>query len=224
MRRPAGAGAGAEQSRAARRRAADRGAADPLIDGPPAEPRPAVAAVPGDDPVVEREAKERQLLVGRGDRGQSLEAPPEVVAEEPGEAAEERRRPGRLDRVAVSRAEQPARAGERVGPSGGRLDDGHGIGGEVGPARVPAWPGALEEDQSREVAEALGDVDRRFGGEIRHLQRADAGCKIEAGTGDPLLHRPIIAQGPDAPDTTDRARESMERSSVSPRGSSGRAS
>ena len=115
--------------------------------------------VPGDDPVVERQPQRRQALVVGRDRRQPLEDVPEVVAEEPDEAAEEARGIGRHDRGRVEPGEQPARHGERVRAGGRRLQDGDRVGGEVRPAGVAAGPGALEDGQPGQVAEGLGGVD-----------------------------------------------------------------
>ena len=74
----------------------------------PASQAVADPAIPGDDPVVEREPERRQFLVVDRDRRQALEGVAKVVAEEAHEAAGERRglRPGR-------------RASRRAGRRGG---------------------------------------------------------------------------------------------------------
>ncbi len=64
---------------------------DVPVEGPTAEPGPAVAPIEGDRPVVEREPQRGQVLVVDGDQGQSLERVPQVVAEEADEPADERR-------------------------------------------------------------------------------------------------------------------------------------
>ena len=59
---------------------------------------------------------------------------------------------GTTDRP-VEPADEPARDRERIRPGGGRLEHRDGVGGQVGPARVAAWPGALEQGQAGQVAE-----------------------------------------------------------------------
>ncbi len=61
------------------------------VRSPAADPGRAGPAVPGDDPVVEREAERRQVLVVGRDRRQPLERVAQVVAEVADEAAKERR-------------------------------------------------------------------------------------------------------------------------------------
>ena len=125
------------------------------VERPAAEPGVAGPAVPGDDPVVQREPQRRQVLVGRGDGRQPLEHGAQVVAEEADEPAEERRRVGRDDeRCPVEAGDEAAGDGERVRSGGRRLQDRDRIRGQVGPAGVAARPGALEQDQARQVAEA----------------------------------------------------------------------
>ena len=89
------------------------------VERPAAEPGVAGPSVPGDDPVVQRQAERRQALVLRRDGGQPLQHVTQVVPEEPDEPAEEpaARRPGR-------RASGPAGPG-----AGGRP--------RTGPARPP---------------------------------------------------------------------------------------
>ena len=83
----------------------------------------------------------------------------EVVAEEPDESTEERRRVGRRDRGRVQPGDEASGHRERVGPGGGRLQDRDGIGCQVRPARVAPRAGAFEQGQARQVAERLGGVD-----------------------------------------------------------------
>ena len=85
------------------------------IERPPAEPGVPGSTIPGDHPVVQREAERRQVLVRGRDRRQPLEDRAEVVPEEPDEAAEERRRVGRHDR-ACDRGAPPAGGRRRTGP------------------------------------------------------------------------------------------------------------
>ena len=123
------------------------------------QPRMARPPIPGDHPVVEREAKRRQALVVLRDRGQTLQDVPQVVSDEPHEAAQEPWGVGRDDMRRIQPPDEPAGHGEGVRPGGGRLEHRHGIGGQVGPARVPAGPRAFQQGQARQVAERLGDVD-----------------------------------------------------------------
>ena len=85
------------------------------IERPAAEPGVAGPAVPGDDPVVQREPQRRQVLVGRRDGRQAFEHGAQVVAEEADQAAEERRGVGRDERRPVEPGDEPACDGERVG-------------------------------------------------------------------------------------------------------------
>ena len=93
-------------------------------------------------------------------------------------------RPGR----AASRSrrrDEPAGDGERVRSGGRRLEDGDRIGGQVGPARVAARPGALEQDEAGQVAERLGGIDgARRGDPVRQAaeakRRAGARCRDHA--------------------------------------------
>ena len=57
------------------------------VDGPPRQPGRSRPPVPGEHPIVEAEAKHRQVLVDERDRGDALETPAEVVAEVPDEPA-----------------------------------------------------------------------------------------------------------------------------------------
>ena len=88
----------------------ERPAADPGVAGPP---------IPGDDPVMERQPKRRQVLVDRRARGQPLEDRAEVVAEEADQAAEEGRDIGRDERCRVEAGDQAARDGKGSGPAAG---------------------------------------------------------------------------------------------------------
>ena len=134
------------------------------VEGATAEPGVARAPIPGDDPIVQGEPQRRQVLVGRGDRRQSLEDGPDVIAEEADQPAQERRRIGRDDHRPVEAGDQSAGHRERVGAGRGCLEDGDGIGGEIGPAGVAPRPRALEQDEARQVAECLGRIDRARAG------------------------------------------------------------
>ena len=127
--------------------------------------------IPGDDPIVQREPQRRQVLVGRGDGRQALEDGADVIAEEADQPAEERRRIGRDDDRPVEASDQSAGDRERVGAGRRRLEDRDGIGGEVGPAGVAPRPGALEQDEARQVAERLGRIDRARAGDTRSGRR-----------------------------------------------------
>ena len=133
------------------------------IERPSAQPGEPGPPVEGDDPVVQREAEWRQVLVGSGDRWEPFQRSPEVVAEEPHESAEESRRVGGDDHRRVQPADQAPRDRERVRSRGRRFQDGDRVGREVGPTRVPARPCALEQGQAGQVPERLGDIDRPCG-------------------------------------------------------------
>ena len=168
--------------------AVERATADPGMPRPP---------IPGDDPVVEREPERRQALVVRGDRRKPLQGVPEVVAQEPDEAAEERRGVGRDDRGRVQAGDEPARDRERVRAGGRRLEDRDRVGGQVRPAGVAARAGTLEEGQPRQVAERLGGVDGPGGGDpIGQATQADAsraGRAVRPGGSGPMgITRPMI--------------------------------
>ena len=113
---------------------------------------------------------------------------PEVVAEEPDEPAEEPRRVGRDHDRPVEPTQEPARDGEWIRPGGRRLEDGHGIGGEVGPAGVAAGTGALQQREAGQVPEPFGDVDRARGGEAVR-QAPETQWRIASGARD---HRRMI--------------------------------
>jgi hypothetical protein len=137
---------------------------------------------------MERQPERREILVGRRDRGQPLQDGAEVIAEEPDEAAEEGGCIGRDDdRPIETRHETPGDR-ERVGPRCRRFEDRDRVSRQVSPARVAARPRALEEDEARQVAERLGDVDgARFGDPIGKPAEA------ERSAGDrPPGHRPMI--------------------------------
>ncbi len=143
------------------------------VEGPAADPGEAGPPVPGDDPIVQGEAKRWQSLVIDGDGRQALQRVPEVVAEEAHEAAEEAGRIRRDHDRPIEATEEAPGDGERIRPGGGRVEHGDGIGGEVGPSGVPAGPCAFEERQAGQVAESLGDVDGARGGEaIRQAPEA----------------------------------------------------
>ena len=88
----------------------------------------------------------------------------DVIAEEADQPAEERRRIGRDDDRPVEASDQSAGHRERVGAGRGGLEDGDRIGGEVGPAGVAPRPGALEQDEARQVSKRLGRIDRARAG------------------------------------------------------------
>ena len=169
------------------------------VEGPAADPGMAGPAVPRDDPVVEGESQQREVLVGRRDRGQALERRAQVVAEEPDEPSEERRRTGRDDDRAVEPGDQPPRDGEWVGAGGGRFEDGNRVGDEIRPAGIPAGSGALEEGQAWEVAEGLGSID---GPGRRDAVREPPEAKRRAGAGrrgpSRRMIRPVAGQWPEA--------------------------
>lgn len=131
--------------------AVERAATQPGMSGAP---------IPGNDPVVERQPEQRQILVGPGDGGQTFQAGAKVVAKEPNEPAKERRRICGDERRAIKALDEPPRYGERVRARGRRFEDGGWIGGEVGPSSVAARSCALEEREAGQVAERFRDVDR----------------------------------------------------------------
>ena len=155
-------------------------AVEPLrvaVDGPAADPGRAGAAVPGHDPVVEREPEQRQALVVGGDRRQPLEGVAKVVGEVADEPAEERRCVGIRwrRRGRVEAADQAARLGERVGPGrrgGEQLDR---VGGEVRPARPSPGSGGLEQGETGQFAKQLGGVDRSDVGQLGQRHEPDSG-------------------------------------------------
>jgi hypothetical protein len=140
---------------------------------------------------VEREAERWQVLVGRGDGRQTLEGATEVIAEEPDQATQERRRIGRrigpggarpglepVLRPDVEPGYQAAGDGERIGACRWRLEDGDRVGGQVRPAGVATRPRALEQDQAGEVAERLGDVDRSRRGDALGQARGRSPARL----------------------------------------------
>ena len=132
--------------------AIERPAAEPGMTGPP---------IPGDDPVVEREPKRRQALIVDRDRRQALQDVPEVVAEEPDEAAEERaaRRPARPASRRDGRARRRATA-NGSGPAAG--DSRTATGSAVRYVQRALRPGrALSSSASPgRSRNGLGDIDR----------------------------------------------------------------
>ena len=151
--------------------AVDGAAAEPCLPGPP---------IPRHHPVVERQSDRRQPLVVERDRRQAFQHVPEVVAEEPGQPAEEARRIRPGQRRRIEPGEEAPGDRERVGTGRRGVEDGHRVGGQVRPAGVPARTGALEQDETRQVAERFRDVDRWA---VRHARRAAAaiGSRTTAG-------------------------------------------
>ncbi len=135
-------------------------AAPVAIERPTADPGVTRPPIPGHDPVVEGEPERREILVGRGDRRQPLQAGTQVVAEEPDEAAEEGRGIRRDDDRAIEPTDEPSRNGERIRAGGRRLEDRDRIGDEVRPACVATRSGTLEQDEPGQIAECLGSIDR----------------------------------------------------------------
>jgi hypothetical protein len=129
--------------------------------------------VEGDDPVVEADDQRRRPQVVGPRAGDALDAAVQVVAEQPGRPALERRQPGqRLGGVA---GEQRGDGGERVGVAvGGGLDGepavpedpvvgGVGLGERLGgeervAAEGRAGGGAVEEQRRGAVQEPAGGV------------------------------------------------------------------
>ena len=163
------------------------------VERPPAEPGVTGPPIPGDHPVVQREAQERQVLVGRRDRRQAFEDGAEVVPDEADQPAEKRRRIGRERRPAsVQPGDQAARHREWVRTGRGRLQHGHGIRGQVRPASIATGSRALEQTEPGQVPERLGDVDGSGGGDrVRQPAKANGGAG--AGRRD---HRPMIRPNP----------------------------
>ena len=139
------------------------------VHGTAAQPGVAGPTVPCDHPVVERQPQRRQPLVVHRDRRQALEDVPEVVAEEPHEAADEGRRVRPVAEARIQPADEASSDGERIGTGGRRLENRHRIRREVAPAGVPSRPRTLEQDQpgrSRKASAAsigrtLATRDRR---------------------------------------------------------------
>ena len=135
------------------------------VQGAAAQPGVTGPAVPGHDPVVERQPQRRQVLVGGHDGRQVFERRSHVIAEEADQPAQERRGVGRHDDRAVEARNEPAGDGEGIRTRRGRLQDRDRVGGQVGPARVAPRSSALEQDQAREIPEGLGGIDRPARGE-----------------------------------------------------------
>ena len=171
-----------EPARQAASVAIERATADPGMARPP---------VPGDDPIVEREPKRRQVLVGGRDGRQPLEDRAEVVAEEADEAAEEWRRIGRDDDRPVEAATSRRATANGSGPAAGDLEDGDRIRREVGPARVAPGPRALEQDEARQVAERLRGIDRaRAGDPVGQATEPERARWIgRSGSSRPMIRR-----------------------------------
>ena len=166
--------------------AVERPAAEPGVAGPP---------IPGDDPVVEREAEQRQLLVGGCDRRQPLEAAPEVVAEEAGQPAEERRRVGGRRRRRRRGGRRARRAhGERVGARRRRLEDRDRIGGEVRPAGVAARAGRSRAGRGPGRSRNASATSIARAAAIRSGQRGGGGAARWSALGRD--HGPMIRPAP----------------------------
>ena len=171
-------------SRRASRRASPSSARPPshASPGPP---------VPGDDPVVQGEAQERQPLVVGRDRRQPLEGVPEVVAEEADQPAEEARRVGRDDDRPVEPGDEPARDRERVRP-GGRAPRGRRPDRRSGSVQRALRPGRALSSRARpgQVAERLGHVDRASGGEaVREPPEPERGARSGRGDHGAMIRR-----------------------------------
>ena len=142
----------------------ERASAEPGVTGP---------AVPGDDPVVEREPEHR---AGPGPPARS----PAVARGRPrGRSRGSRRarrgtaaRPPGRSGVRSRRATSRRATANGSGPAAGRLQDGDRVRGQVRPARVPPGPGALEQGQARA---GRGTPRRRRSPARRRSGRAAAG-------------------------------------------------
>ncbi len=158
------------------------------IERPPAQPGEAGPAIPGDDPVVEREPERRQVLVRR------RRSPAGARTRRPGRTRGTRRaRRGtaahRPARPASRPADSPARARPRTGPARRRrLQDRDRVGGQVAPARVAPGPRALEQRQpgrSRNASAAsIGRVAATRSGRRRSRSVADVSRGFGLGITD----------------------------------------
>ena len=130
------------------------------VERPTTEPGVAGPAVPGDDPVVQRQPQERQVLVRRPRSRGGVRARPEVVAEEPDQPAEEAWGVGGHDHRAIKASHQAAGDRERVGPAAGASRT--ATGSAVRYVQRALRPGLALSRRARpgQVEEGLGDVDR----------------------------------------------------------------
>ena len=164
---------------------AARQASAVAVQRPAAEPRVTGPSIPGDHPVVQGEAQDRQVLVGRRDRRQAFEDGAEVVADEADQPAEKGRCICRNDDPPVQPGDQAACHREWVRTGRGRLQHGHGIRGQVRPASVATGPRALEQTEPGQVPERLGDVDGSGGGDrVRQAGEGERG-RWHGSTGSP---------------------------------------
>jgi hypothetical protein len=138
----------------------------------------------GDDPTLLIDVIERDYHVVRAHgerwggkiieagRGDAFEAAVEVVGEQAGEAALEGGQVGARRDVVLKLVQQRFNVGEGVGSVGGAFEPGERIGGDEGvTAEAGVDGGAVEEDDVREVREAL----ERFDGGERRRERFDEG-------------------------------------------------
>ena len=139
-----------------------RQASGVAVERPAAEPGEAGPSVEGDDPVVERQPKRWQVLIGGGDRRQALERPAEVVPEEPDEPAQEARR--------IGRARSASRRGDRPGCGRPRRD------------RVPprATPGPRSGRRSGRSSGRCARVGRSRTGPVRAGRGTPPRCRSDA--------------------------------------------
>jgi len=131
-----------------------------------------------------------------------LEDEAQVVAEEPGQAGQERRHDGPLGPRLIEARQHPARLRERLPAQVRPDDDGQRICRQEGPPRAPPGPGALEENQAGQPAEQLGRVDR--GDPVQRGQAVKPDGRQEARLGAARRggedHLPIIAGRAPSPD------------------------
>ena len=126
-----------------------------------------------------------------GRSGRRSRRAPEVVAEEADQPAGERRRVGRST---SDRPSSRARAGgrRRTGPARRPVTRGpRRISGQVRPAGVATGSGALEQGETGQVAERLGDVDRRAQRRRRSRQPPERGAMARRGRATGIT-RPMI--------------------------------
>ena len=110
---------------------------------------------------MKTQPQQRQVLVHQGVRWQALETPAKVVAEVSDQTPGERRPVGRSRGPTPEPQQHGPRLRERVRTLGGSIKDQHGVRGQVGPAPGPTGSGTLEQDEARELAERLRDIERR---------------------------------------------------------------
>jgi hypothetical protein len=145
------------------------------IERPTGEPGTARPTIPGEDPVVQREAEERQTELILRRRRHPFERVRELVGEIADEPAKKRGRRGArrilVRSVGAEPSQEPTCRREWVQARSGLIDDRERIGRQVAPSGVPSGTRTLEEGDTGKITECLGDVDRTHAG--------DAGKRLE---------------------------------------------